>query len=211
MSATNGEPTSDERHRTRRFFNLVAPAFLVIDRRLLPEYRRTLFELQLPADRTVLDVATGTGSLALAFAEQGHPVTAFDFAERLLKTARRRMPDADVRRMDLVDLPQVPDHAYDIVAMGYLLHGLSPQLARLALREGARIARRHVLVFDYRGPGPWYVRLIEWLEGPHYPEFVSRPFPNRAAEAGLEIEASGEASDISGWWLCRPVRPPVER
>ena len=122
-----GRPESvDERHRTRRFFNLVAPAFHVIDRRLLPEYRRALAALDLEPSLSVLDLATGTGTLATAFAERGHRVAGIDFAARLLKRARRRLPQADLRLMDLADLPQMPDNAYDIVALAYVLHGMPP-------------------------------------------------------------------------------------
>lgn len=192
-----------ERRRTRRFFNLVSPAFHLIDRRLLPEYRAALEELSLDPSLPVLDLATGTGTLARAFAERGHAVTGFDFAERLLKRARRRLPSADLRRMDLADLPSFAGRSFGIVAMGYLLHGLDPVMRRFVLCESARIAARHVLVFDYARPGPWIVRLVEWVEGPHYPSFVDRPFPEQAAEAGLEVVREGIVSDVGGWWLLR--------
>ena len=190
-----------ERRRTRRFFNLVAPAFAVIDRRLLPEYRAALERLALDPTLDVLDLATGTGTLALAFAERGHRVTGIDFAERLLRTARRRLGEGAVRRMDLADLPSIPDAGHGIVAMGYLLHGLDPAMRRFVLCEAARIAARWVVVFDYARPGPWIVRLVEWIEGPHYPSFVRTPFETLAAEAGLRVRDRGEVSDVGGWWL----------
>ena len=191
----------DERHRTRRFFNLVAPAFHVIDRRLLPEYRRTLAAFDLEPSLSVLDLATGTGTLATAFAERGHRVAGIDFAARLLKRARRRLPQADLRLMDLADLPQMPDNAYDIVALAYVLHGMPPQMRRFALCQARRIARRHVLVFDYSGPGRWHVRLIEWIEGPHYPSFVDRPLADFAAEAGLTVQREERTSSTGACWL----------
>ncbi len=209
----DGARSRAERRRTRRFFNRVAPAFHVIDRNLLPAYREVLATLGLDPALTVLDVATGTGTLALAFAERGHTVTGIDFAERLLAKARRRLPGADLRLMDLVELPRFPDRSFDVVTTAYLLHGLPPGLRRFTLCEARRLARRHVLVFDYPGPGPWYVRIIEAIEGPHYPGFVARPFADLAAEAGLEVVLGGETSRHGGWWLCRPgplSPPPLE-
>ena len=194
-----------ERRRTRRFFNLVAPAFHVIDRNLLPAYREVLAHLALSPEETVLDLATGTGTLALTFAERGHRVTALDFAERLLAKARRRLPDADLRRMDLAELPSLPTDSWDGVTMAYLLHGLPPDFRRFVLCEAARLARRWVLVFDYPEPGPLYVRIIEWIEGPHYPSFVARPFEEQAAEVGLTVLDSGVTSRHGGWWLLRPA------
>ncbi len=192
-----------ERRRTRRFFNLVSPAFHLIDRRLLPEYRTALEKLSLDPSLPVLDLATGTGTLARAFAERGHSVTGLDFAQRLLNRARRRVPAADLRLMDLAELPSFAARSFGVVAMGYLLHGLDPAMRRFVLCESARIAARHVLVFDYARPGPWIVRLVEWLEGPHYPSFVGRPFSEQAAEAGLEVVRQGMVSDVGGWWLLR--------
>jgi ubiquinone/menaquinone biosynthesis C-methylase UbiE len=190
-----------ERHRTRLFFNLVAPAFHLIDRRLLPEYRRVLETLDLEPELSVLDLATGTGTLAAAFAERGHPVAGIDFAARLLRRARRRLPQADFRLMDLADLPQLPDDAYDVVTLAYVLHGMPPQMRRFALCQARRLARRHVLVFDYSGPGRWYVRLIEWIEGPHYPSFVANPLADLAAEAGLTVQREERTSSTGVCWL----------
>jgi SAM-dependent methyltransferase len=201
-SREGGRPEPEvERHRTRLFFNLIAPAFHVIDRRLLPEYRQTLETLSLDPGLSVLDLATGTGTLAAAFAERGHRVAGIDFAERLLRRARRRLPGADFRLMDLADLPRLPDDAYDVVALAYVLHGMPPQMRRFALCQAHRLARRHVLVFDYSGPGRWYVRLIEWIEGPHYPSFVARSMAELAAEAGLTVQREERTSSTGVCWL----------
>ena len=190
-----------ERHRTRRFFNFVAPAFHFIDRRLLPEYRRVLATLDLEPSLSILDLATGTGTLAAAFAERGHQVAGIDFAARLLRRARRRLPQADFQLMDLADLPRLPDDAYDVVTLAYVLHGMPPIMRRFALCQARRLARRYVLVFDYSGPGRWYVLLIEWIEGPHYPSFVARPMAELAAEAGLTVEREERTSSMGACWL----------
>jgi len=201
--AEPGDPR--ERDRTRRFFNRFAAAFHVIDLVLLKDYRRALAELDLPKELSVLDLGTGTGTLIMAFSERGHRVTGVDFAERLLRRARRRLPHADLRLMDLVDLGSIEDGAFDIVAMAYTLHGLSPELRRLALGQARRLARRHVLVIDYAAPGPWLVRLIERIEGPYYPSFVARPVPELLAEAGLQVERQRSRRRHNGWWLSTPT------
>jgi len=200
-----------ERRRTRRFFNLVSPAFIVIDRHLLPEYRGALAELDLASDLTVLDLGTGTGSLARAFAERGHAVTGMDFAGNLLRRARRRLPEAHLLEMDLAELPRLAGGSYDVVSMAYLLHGLPPELRRFTLCEAARVARRFVLVFDYATPVPWYVRVVEWVEGPHYPGFIARGFHEHAAKAGLEVSRAGLTSGFGGYWLAEPTEPGSEK
>src|SRR3954452_22672128 len=44
-----------------------------------------------------LDVATGTGDLAIALRERGADVTGMDFAEKMLEIARRKAPGIEFR------------------------------------------------------------------------------------------------------------------
>ncbi|MEN8163907.1 MAG: class I SAM-dependent methyltransferase [Acidobacteriota bacterium] len=196
------EKSVDERRRAKRFFHRVALAFHVIDRRLGPEYRTALECLSLPAEGTVLDIGTGTGTLAAAFAERGHRVTGIDFVDRLLEKARRRVPSGDFRSMDLVELEKMPSGSFDIVCLAYVLHGLSPELRGATLHHAARLARNGVLLFDYSCLGPWHVRLIEWIEGPHYPGFVARTVDEHVAAHRLVVAKRGETSSVGGWWWC---------
>jgi len=191
-----------EVERTRRLFNRAAPLFLLIERWLEPQYRAALAALDLPPGLFALDLGTGTGSLARVLAERGHTVTGIDVAERLLRRATRRVPSARFRRMDLVDLVGVPGGSFDLVSAGYVLHGLSPDLRRLTLAHAARIAAQAVLIFDYAAPGPWYVRLVEHFEGPHYPAFVRAPIAEALAALGLTLARTVPISPASACWLC---------
>lgn len=194
-----------ERARTRRLFNRTAPYYWVVDRGLVPRYRQALTDLDLPPDLPVLDVATGTGALAQAFAERGHAVTGIDFAERLLARARRRVPTAAFEHLDLVELPRFADASFGIVSLAYVLHGLSPELREFALAQARRIASRHVVVFDYSGPGPWYVRLVERVEGPHYRSFVAASVAGLLTACGLTVERALAPVPYSRCWLCSPA------
>ena len=190
-----------EGERARRLFNRAAPLFLVIERWLEPQYRAALAAFDLPPGLSALDLGTGTGSLARTLAERGHAVTGVDVAERLLRRAARRVPSASFRRMDIAGLGAVADGSFDLVAAGYVLHGLSPALRRLALGHAARIAVQGVLIFDYAAPGPWYVRLVERLEGPHYPDFVRAPIAEAVAGLGLTLASTVPLSPASAGWL----------
>jgi len=198
------ETSRGERQRTRRLFNRTARCYWVIHRALLPRYRATLARLGLSPALTVLDVGTGTGALAQAFAERGHAVTGIDLAERLLARARRRVPRARFEHLDLVHLPRLADASFDVVALAFVLHGLPPELRRFALAEARRIASRHVLVVDYARRGSWPVRLVERLEGPHYPSFVAAPVPDLLLAAGLVVEQELPTAPFSACWLCAP-------
>lgn len=195
----------EERRRARRFFNLMSPLYPMVERHLFPEYRRALERIGLPSELRVLDLATGTGLLAGAFSERGHEVSGLDFADRLLRRARRRFPRVDFRHFDLLHLDRIEADSYDLVSMGWFLHGISPDFRRYILRESARIARARVLIFDYGCDGGWFVRFIEWVEGPNYPTFLAEDRARELRRAALRIDREERVSDFGNYWLCTPL------
>ncbi|MEA3275146.1 MAG: class I SAM-dependent methyltransferase [Pseudomonadota bacterium] len=195
----------EERRRTQRFFDRVSPLYPVVERHLFPEYRMALSRIGLQSELSVLDLATGTGLLAGAFSERGHTVSGLDFADKLLKRARWRFPRVDFRNFDLLNLDSIDAKAYDVVSMGYFLHGLSPGFRRFILSESARIARTHVLIFDYCCDGGWFVRFIEWVEGPNYPAFIAEDREQELRRAALRIDQEERISDFGNYWLCTPL------
>jgi SAM-dependent methyltransferase len=210
MKKGNPEPgrTKDflsERKRAQIFFNLTAILYPLIEWHLFPRYEEVIRKLGLHPELSVLDVATGSGILAAAFARQGHPVTGFDFSQRLLKRARKKFPRIDFKKFDLVDLPEIPSTGFGIVSSGYLLHGLSPEFRKTILNNISRIAAEYVVIFDYCCEGGWFVRLIEWIEGPNYPEFISTSREAEFGAAGLKIEKSFRTSSFGNVWLWKTI------
>ncbi len=191
-----------ERRKTQRFFNLVSVVYPLVERHLWPEYREVLERLALPDRYSVLDLATGTGMLAGVFAERGHTVVGLDFADNLLERARRKFPQVEFCNFDLLHLEQIESDSHDVVCMGYLLHGLSPDFRRHVLREACRIAGQHVLVFDYCCRGNWFVRLIERIEGPNYPGYLTEDRKEEFDIVGLHVQQYQQNSDVGGYWLC---------
>ena len=195
----------NENEKARRFFNRIAFVFPVIEANLLPEYRRALRKLDLDTNLSVLDLATGTGILAGAFAERGHPTTGYDFAEKMLKRARKKFPQVHFEHFDLSAAEQIPDKSFDIVSMGYFLHGVHPDFQKRILEHSARIAQKQVVIFDYCCKGNWLVDLIEWIEGSHYNHFVSADRKKEFRSAGLKIVTELNLSDYGSVWVCEVV------
>jgi hypothetical protein len=96
----------------------------------------------------------------------------------------------------------MPSKSYDIVSAGYLLHGLSPEFRNYILTHMARIAAQYVVVFDYCCRGGWLVRLIERIEGPFYPQFLSSSRSEEFGSAGLKIQKSFQTSTFGKVWVC---------
>ncbi|MGD9489923.1 MAG: class I SAM-dependent methyltransferase [Calditrichaceae bacterium] len=191
-----------ERSNTRRFFNRVSFVFPIIEKNLFPEYQKTLVDFNLNPKLSVLDLATGTGILAGAFAERGHRVEGLDFAENLLNRGKKKFPSVSFKKFDLYNLSEMTDSSYDIVSTGYFLHGLSTDFRKQILKDATRIAGKYVVVFDYCCKGNWFVRLIEWIEGPNYPGFITESRQKEFSDAGLNVERELRTSDFGSAWLC---------
>ena len=63
---------------------------------------------------------------------------------------------------------------------------------------------RIVLVFDYGRDGGWFVRLIEWIEGPNYPLFIAEDREQAFRRADLQLERVEQVSELGSYWLCTP-------
>ena len=106
-----------------------------------PKAERIAGTLGLRGDERVLDVGAGTGHLTAAFRRRGHPVTALDATDAML---RRNEAGARVRA-DAARLP-FPDRSFDLVVEANLLHHVADPVG--VLREMARVTRGAVAVIE---------------------------------------------------------------
>jgi demethylmenaquinone methyltransferase / 2-methoxy-6-polyprenyl-1,4-benzoquinol methylase len=90
-----------------------------------------------------LDVATGTGDLAIALRDRGASVVGVDFAEKMLEIARRKAPGIDFRTGNALAL-DFADDEFDAATVGFgarnfddLDRGLA-EMARV-VRPGGRV------------------------------------------------------------------------
>ena len=90
-----------------------------------------------PGSRAV-DVATGTGDLAVALRAAGADVVGCDFSEEMLERARRKEPSARFEWADALALPY-EDDSFDAATVGFGARNFS-DLGK-GLREMARVVR----------------------------------------------------------------------
>jgi demethylmenaquinone methyltransferase / 2-methoxy-6-polyprenyl-1,4-benzoquinol methylase len=130
--------------RTRHALALFAPLGPTYDRyaRLLslgqdPRWRRFLVS-QIPDGSRVLDVATGTGAVALELAKKGCEVVGLDQSAEMLAVAKRRLPQMEFVEASAEKLP-FEDASFDALTVTYLLRYVDDPGA--TLRELARIVK----------------------------------------------------------------------
>jgi ubiquinone/menaquinone biosynthesis C-methylase UbiE len=129
---------------------------------------------------SVLDVGTGTGVFAEAFAAAGLAVTGIDTNADLLAVAREFAPTAQFREAPAEQLP-FPDASFDLVFLGHVLHEADDPLA--TLQEARRVMRQRVAILEW-----------PYRDEPHGPPLAHRLSPatvaDLAARAGFQsVEA----------------------
>jgi SAM-dependent methyltransferase len=83
---------------------------------LMPVAELVVGRAKVASDTRVLDVACGTGNVAVVAAERGAVAVGIDFEPRLLELARARSADGvEWREGDVTDM-DVPSSAFDVVA-----------------------------------------------------------------------------------------------
>lgn len=95
---------------------------------------------------SLLDVGTGTGIFAEAFANRCLVVTGIDANADLLAQARTFVPGAEFREAVAEAIP-FSDGSFDLVFLGLVLHETDDALA--ALREARRVGRQRVVVLEW--------------------------------------------------------------
>ncbi|MGH9228011.1 MAG: class I SAM-dependent methyltransferase [Acidimicrobiales bacterium] len=131
----------------------------------LDAWRSALAEHLGSAQLAVLDVGTGTGSLALLAAELGHNLVAVDLSEPMLNEARSKATalrrTVDFRQDDLTTLLTVEDGTLDIIMSRHVLWTLTDplrtiQLWKRKLRPGGRL----LAIDGCWSAGGWPSRLL---------------------------------------------------
>jgi demethylmenaquinone methyltransferase/2-methoxy-6-polyprenyl-1,4-benzoquinol methylase len=131
----------------RTMFDRIAPVYDAMNRTMTAgldrRWRRATAAVVVREGDAVLDACCGTGDLAIAAARAGGRVTGLDFSERMLERARRKAPEIEWVRGDVLALP-FADASFDAATVGFGVRNVEDldralsQLRRV-LRTGGKL------------------------------------------------------------------------
>lgn len=143
----------------------------------------------------VLDVATGTGAQAIAFAKRGHDVTGIDLSAAMIRIAqsKRKVENLNFEVGDATSLPY-PNDSFDVSCISFALHDMLLPIRQKVLAEMLRVTKTQgsIIIVDYGLPrnrlGSFLIyRLVRLYEGPYYSEFIKSELPNLLQETGIAL------------------------
>ena len=98
----------------------------------------------------ILDVGTGTGALAARFARCGCRVLGIDLSEKMLAQARRNVPKAEFRQLDLLGDWDDETYRFNKIVSAYVLHEFELKVKLELLAKFAKLLEPggHVIIGD---------------------------------------------------------------
>ncbi|GIE89764.1 class I SAM-dependent methyltransferase [Actinoplanes regularis] len=167
----------------------------------------------------LLDVGTGTGTVAALACARGAGVVAVDAEPSMLELARRRVPAAEVQHAELPRLPFAED-SFDAAVANFVINHVGDPMAairelRRVVRPGGRIA---VTIWPYPAPPAQQLwTTIFDAAGAERPTDLPRVAPDRdfprtsdglsnllrqagLADVGCDTITWNHRTDPESWW-----------
>lgn len=159
----------------------------------------------LPPRAKVLDVATGTGAQARAFAWVAAEVVGVDISESMLRVARRknRFKNLKFKRADATALP-FRDASFDLSSISFALHEMPKSIRERTVAEMARVTKPGgtIIVVDYATPRGLLrnvlYHVVKLYERDHYVDFIQSDLRTLLQGAGIQIGVERERLMLLG-------------
>jgi len=144
----------------------------------------------------ILDIATGTGKQAFAFAKKGCDVIGVDLSEAMLKVASKKNRCGNVR-FEVADATNLPfeENSFDISCMSFALHDMPLTIREKALKEMVRVTKTKgmIVMVDYALPkeniGRFLIyHFVNLYEGKYYASFIKSELYELLRRTGIEIK-----------------------
>nr|WP_255679999.1 methyltransferase domain-containing protein [Methanosarcina sp. DH2] len=143
----------------------------------------------------ILDIATGTGQQAFAFAKKGYEVIGIDLSEAMLDVAKKKnkFKNAKFEVADATNL-LFEDNSFDVSSISFALHDMPLSIREKVLKEMVRVTRPEgiIVIVDYDLPknriGKFLIyHFIALFEAEYYKNFIKSDFEALFNKNRIEI------------------------
>ena len=177
-----------------QLFSRWAPVYDVFEL-ILSDVRNQITKEINPINKSVLDVATGTGSLAIDLSKSAEKVVGIDLSSKMLDVAEKKRKNDNLSFL-LMDASNMKfnDEEFDLVTISLGLHDMPLDIRTLVLKEVKRVLKRDgkLYILEYDVPqnplGAVSSRLINTFESKYYLDFINSDFYNYLNTFGFKIE-----------------------
>ena len=149
-----------------------------------------------PVGKSVLDVATGTGSLAIQLGEKAKSVTGIDLSDKMLGVARRKSKADNItfQHMDASKM-DFQDGTFDLVTISLGLHDMPLEIRTAVLNETKRVLKPEgkLFILEHDLPKNKFLAsisamLIDTFESRYFLPFVKSDFQAYLLTFGFNIK-----------------------
>jgi SAM-dependent methyltransferase len=208
----------------RSQFDATAPNYVDSPRHAAGDDLRRLVELaRLRGDEHVLDIATGAGHTALAFAPHVADVVASDLTPRMLELAASLAAERGIRNVRFVlaqaEALPFPSQSFDVVTCRVAPHHFADPQAFVQEVARVLVPGGRFLLDDQMAPDDpeldeFVNRFERWRDPSHVRAYTPREWQAWIESAGLRVELV-EASERGSYdfadWTARARMPDAER
>lgn len=179
----------------KRAFEVLAPFYDIVTRPISGVRNRVVEFANAGKGLKILDVATGTGKQAFAFARKGYGVIGVDMSEAMLKVAQRenKYGNAEFEVADATHL-RFSDDSFDVSCISLALHDMPHTIREKVLKEMVRVTKANgqVIIVDYSLPVNrvrrfFIYHFIKLYEGKYYLEFIKLDLRAFLEKSGIKI------------------------
>ncbi|MCF8463619.1 MAG: methyltransferase domain-containing protein [Flavobacteriales bacterium] len=157
-----------------------------------------------PVNKSVLDVATGTGSLAIALSSKAKKVVGIDLSSQMLAVAKKKTVNDNVTLllMDATDM-KFEDDEFDIITISLGLHDMPREIRDAVLTETKRVLKSdgQLFILEYDSSRNkqfnWIsTNLINTFESKYYLQFIQTDLKDYLKSFDFKIK--GKTSHLFG-------------
>jgi demethylmenaquinone methyltransferase/2-methoxy-6-polyprenyl-1,4-benzoquinol methylase len=172
-----------------------APVYDVFEL-ILSDFRRKITQEINPIHKSILDVATGTGSLAIELSDSADKVVGIDLSSKMLEVAekKRRNDNLSFLQMDASRM-KFDDEEFDAVTISLGLHDMPLDIRTLVLKEVKRVLKKdgQLFILEHDLPKNNFLRsisshLTNTFESRYYLDFINSDFEKYLKTFGFKIE-----------------------